>query len=472
MPKDELLDALKRARTRDVNWREGRAFSLVFQAGEDVYEVAKEAYAMYFSENALNPGAFPSLRRFEAEVVAMTAALLGGDEQAVGNMTSGGTESILLAMFAAREWARANHPEIDAPEVVMPVTGHPAFEKAAHYFGLKIVHTPVSADFRADVEAMRAAITPNTVLLVGSAPSYPQGVIDPIADIASLARERGLLCHVDACVGGLMLPFARKLGYPIPDFDFRVPGVTSISADLHKYGYTAKGASVLLYRNKALRRHQIFAYTEWPGGIYASAGLLGTRPGGAVASAWAVMQYLGEEGYLAIADDVMQTARAIREGVERIEGLRILGNPDISVMAIASDELDIYQVGDEMTVRGWHLDRQQYPASLHLTVHRGHKHVVERFLADLAASAAQVRKPTPRRLATDIALAASRFIMRALPEGWVSRLVDGVSARMGGGGLPKRSAAMYGMMGALPNRGDLRELVIDLVESFTEPPPS
>jgi len=257
---------------------------------------------LFFSENALNPTVFPSLRRMETEVVAMTAALLGGDEHTVGNMTSGGTESLLMAVLTAREWGRAHKPDVQAPEMVLPATAHPAFEKAAHYFGVRPVHVPVGPDLRADVERMRAAITPRTVLLVGSAPSYPHGVVDPIVEIAQVAQEHGLLCHVDACVGGFELPFLRRLGYPVPDFDFQVPGVTSMSADLHKYGYAAKGASVVLYRDSALRRHQFFAYTDWPGGVYASATLAGTRPAGPIAAAWAVLHYLGEEGYLALAE--------------------------------------------------------------------------------------------------------------------------------------------------------------------------
>ncbi len=319
---------------------------------------------------------------------------------------------------------------------------------------------------------MRAAITPNTIMLVGSAPSYPQGVVDPISEIAALAAEHGLLCHVDACVGGFMLPFVRKLGYPIPPFDFSVPGVTSISADLHKYGYTAKGASLILYRDKALRRHQMFAYTDWPGGIYASPTMAGTRPGGAIASAWAVMNYLGEDGYLRIADIVMQTVAKLRQGIAAIDGVHILGDPDMSVMALGSDSLDIYQIGDEMTVRGWHLDRQQFPPSLHLTIHAGHAPVADQFLDDLASSVAQVRKPTPRRLGTNFLMWLVGILTAILPESWLSWIVDRASGMLAGGGgaLPERSAAMYGMMGSLPNRGDLQELVLDLVEGFTEPP--
>ncbi|MBC7224497.1 MAG: aspartate aminotransferase family protein, partial [Anaerolineae bacterium] len=227
-PREEVLAALRAARERDARWHEGRTWCLVYHAGDDILDLLKEAYTLFFAENALNPMAFPSLRKFEAEVVAMTASLLGGDEETAGTMTSGGTESILMAVKTARDWARAHRPDVVAPEMVLPATAHPAFHKAGHYFGVRPVVVPVDGGFRADVEAARQAITPRTILLVGSAPTYPHGVMDPIADLAALAQEHGCLFHVDACVGGFILPFVRRQGYPVPDFDFRVPGVTSI----------------------------------------------------------------------------------------------------------------------------------------------------------------------------------------------------------------------------------------------------
>ena len=351
--KDEVLAAMQAARQDDVNWQEGKAFSLVFAAGQEVSELLKEAYTLFFSENGLNPMAFPSLRKFEAEVVAMCIHLLNGGEQAAGNMTTGGTESLLMTVLTAREWARANHPEIHTPEMVLPATAHPAFDKAAHYFGVKAVRVPVRADFRADVDACRAAITPQTILMVGSAPSYPQGVIDPIAELAQIAQERKLLFHVDACVGGMMLPFVRRLGYPVPEFDFRVPGVTSISADLHKYGYSAKGSSVILYRTHELRRHQFFVTTDWAGGVYASPTMAGTRPGGPIAASWAILNYLGEEGYLKITDTVMKTALKLRQGVSAIRGLKVLSTPEMSVFAIGSDDLNVYPFRVRRTLQEW-----------------------------------------------------------------------------------------------------------------------
>jgi sphinganine-1-phosphate aldolase len=473
---DAVLASMQRHRQHDARWQEGKTWSLVYHLGEEepqyasVPDLLRRAHTMFFSENGLNPMAFPSLKRFEADVVSMTASLLGGDAQTTGNMTSGGTESVLMAVKTARQWARARDPANTEPEMILPITAHPAFEKAAHYFGVKSVHVPVAPDFRADVEAVRAAVTPRTILLVGSAPSYPHGVVDPIAELAQIAREKDLLFHVDACVGGFMLPFVRKLGYPVPDFDFRVPGVTSMSADLHKYAYAAKGASVVLYHNKALRRHQFFAYTDWPGGIYASPTMAGTRPAGPIAAAWAILNHLGEEGYLGIATTVMETATRIREGVEAIDGVQILGDPAMSILAIGSDRLNVYEIGDELAERGWYLDRQQFPPSLHLTVTHAHAQVAGQFLYDLEQAVARVRRPSLGKLSNAVTVGLVQAAGKFLPADVMSSLTARASSVAGlkGAAIPKRSAAMYGMMASLPNRGDLEELVLDILDGLTE----
>lgn len=467
MARDAVFARMQALRDHDVRWREGRVWSLVFPAGPDVEEVASTAYTMFFGENGLNPTAFPSLRTFETEVVAMTAALLGGDAEVAGNMTSGGTESILLAVKTARDWARHERPHVTQPEIVACQSVHPAFAKAAHYFGLRLVAVPARPDLRADVDRIAAAINPNTILLVGSAPAYPHGVVDPIGELAQLAAGRGLLLHVDACVGGMLLPFARRLGYPVPDFDFAVPGVTSMSVDLHKYGYAAKGASVVLYRNPSLRRHQFFVATGWPGGIYPSPTMTGTRPGGTIAAAWAVMNYLGEAGYLTLAEQVMQTAKTLQAGIERIDGVQVLGKPDMSVMAIASDRFDIYDIGDELTLCGWHLDRQQFPPTLHLTVMPAHAATANQFLDDLAAAVAAVRRPSLARWRKDLLLRLVRVLTRILPPALVSRLTGRFAPA--GGGMPTRTAAIYGLIGSLPNRDDVDNLVLDLLDSMTRP---
>ncbi len=465
----EVIAAMQAARDADARWQDGKTWSLVFHAGDEVTDLLKLAYALFFSENGLNPMAFPSLKKFEAEVVAMTSSLLGGDDQTVGNLTSGGTESILLAVKTARDWAREHRPEIEIPEIVLPASAHPAFDKAGHYFGVKIIHVPVASDFRADVYAMRAAVTRNTIMMAGSAPSYPQGVVDPITDLATVAQEQQILFHVDACVGGFMLPFVARLGYEVPSFDFSVPGVTSISVDLHKYGYAAKGASVILYRDRDLRRHQFFIRTDWSGGIYASPGIGGTRPGGAIAASWAIMNYLGQEGYLAIATKVMQTTDKIRQGIEAISGLNVLGDPPMSVLAIGSDRLNIYEVGDELSQKGWHLDRQQDPPSLHLTVTHAHAAVVDQFLEDLEEATGKARRLSLAKITTKVQVGLVKAAARILPEKTMSDLTTRASSLIGvsGGTMPKRSAAMYGMMASLPNRSDLDEMVLDILDDLT-----
>jgi glutamate/tyrosine decarboxylase-like PLP-dependent enzyme len=466
--KNEVLDAMRAARDHDVQWQKGRAFSLVYHAGKDVDDVIKEASLLFFSENGLNPTAFPSLRKFETEIVAMTASLLGGDAETVGSVTSGGTESLLMTVKTARDWARKNRPEIKEPEMILPVTGHPAFEKASEYFGVKTVHIPVREDYRADVDAARAAVNANTILMIGSAPAYPHGVVDPIRELAAIAQEHGILFHTDACVGGFMLPFVRKLGKPIPDFDLSVPGVTSISADLHKYGYAAKGASVILYKTAQLRRHQMFVYADWPGGIYPSPAMGGTRPGGPIAAAWAVMNYLGEAGYLNLTEQVMRAALRLQAGVNAVPGIKVLSNPEMSVFAIGSDGLDVYALADELTTRNWHLDRQQFPPTLHMTVQFGHIGVVDEFLDDLTQAAEVIRRPGINKTANAWLLKAANLLVRVLPERWVTKLMGKASGLLGGGGsLPGKMAPMYGLIGSLPNRGDLRELVLDLLDGMT-----
>lgn len=407
---DEALQRLAALRSDDARWAEGRTFSLVYHAGDEHTEFLKRAYALYFSENALNPTAFASLRRCEREVVAMALKLLGGGAESAGTMTSGGSESLFLALKAYRDRARSEGT-LDGPaEVIAPRSAHPAIDKAAHSLGLRVVQTPVGPDFRADLAATRAAITPRTILLIGSAPSYPQGVVDPIAELGALALERGLGLHVDACVGGFQLPFLRQLGEPIPPFDLSVPGVTSLSADLHKYGFAAKGASVILYRERALRRHQFFARSDWPGGLFGSTTVQGTRAGGSIAAAWATLMALGQDGYQRMAQHILRIARAFQVGIAAIPGLRVLGQPAMSVFAFAAEALpgedapgdredrsgpavvDLLAVADHLELRGWHCDRQQHPTALHLMITPAHEAVVDEYLSDLRACVDHVRR--------------------------------------------------------------------------------
>ena len=374
----------------DLRWKEGRAFSLAYYAGSEVQAVADQAYAMYGSTNGLNADAFPSLKKFQADVVATVNRWVHGDETSAGFMTSGGTESILLAVKAARERGRREFG-ITQPNVVLPTSAHAAFEKACYYFGLESRRVPVRADWRADVEATRQAIDANTVLIVGSAPQYPQGVVDPIVDLAAIARERNINCHVDACMGGVTLTFLERLGENIPLWDFRVDGVTSISVDLHKYGYTSKGTSVIMHRNRQLRSYQTFVTDNWLGGFYGSSGVLGTKSGGPMASAWAVMNYLGDEGYLRLTESARATTRQLADAIEKIDGLHLRAYPDSTLLSFGAQNFDVFAVADELAKTGWYVDRQAPPDSLHCTVNAVHHQVIEEFIVDLSQAVTKVR---------------------------------------------------------------------------------
>lgn len=433
VPPDQLLAALEAARASDVDWRGGRVFSLVYHAGAEHEELVRRAHAAYASGNLLNPVAFKGLRRLEAEVVEMAATLLNGPEGAVGAVTSGGTESILVAVAALRDRARRERPWIRRPELVVPRTVHPAFDKAAHYFGVKLRRVEVGPDLRADVGAMARRIGHSTIGLVGSAPQYAHGVVDPIGELGELAARHRLPLHVDACLGGFVLPWIERLGRPLPPWDFRVAGVTSISADLHKFAYAGKGASVLLWRSMDLMRHQFFVATEFPGGIYASPTLLGTRPGGPIAAAWAALRGLGAEGYLELTRAALEAADRIRDGVRAIPGLALVGEPDSTIVAYraADGGPDIYALADRLEARGWAVDRQQHPASVHLTCTANHLAIAGDYLADLRAAADEVAR-------------------------------DPSLARGG-------SAPMYGMMARVPVRGLVRSSVRKVLESMYAP---
>ncbi len=388
---EAVLAELRAKGERDTDWRGGKVFSLVYHAGEAHEKLLLDAHALYASTNLLNPMAFKSLKEMENDLVEMAGRLFHCSG-AVGAVTSGGTESLLVMVAAYRDRARREKPWILRPQLVVPSTIHPAFDKAAHYFGVELKKVPVGDDLRANVRAMEKAIGWRTIGIAASAPQYPHGVIDPIAELGEIAQAKNLPMHVDACVGGFMLPWIEKLGRPLPKWDFRVPGVTSISADLHKYGYCAKGASLLLWRSIDQMRHQFFVATDFPGGIYASPTLLGTRPGGPVAAAWAAMQTLGVDGYLALTKRALDAADALRQGIARIPGLVLLGHGQATIVSFAATKLDIYAIADRLEARGWTADRQHRPASLHLTVTANHGPIVDDYLKDLAAAVDDVRK--------------------------------------------------------------------------------
>ncbi|KAG9150643.1 hypothetical protein Leryth_008110 [Lithospermum erythrorhizon] len=429
----EVLQKMKEEKQKDADWK-GKCSGTVYIGGnneEGHFSLINEACSMFAHTNPLHLDVFSSVVRFEAEVVAMSASLLGSKDKAsggevCGNMTSGGTESILLAMKSSRDYMKAQKG-ISKPEMIIAESAHSAYDKAAQYFNIKLRRVPVTKDFRADVNAMRRQINNNTILIVGSSPGYPHGIIDPIEELGELATKYGICFHVDLCLGGFVLPFARKLGYPVPPFDFSVQGVTSISVDVHKYGLAPKGTSVVLYRHHQLRKHQFVAVTEWTGGLYVSPTIAGSRPGGLVAGAWAAMMSLGLEGYLENTRQIMEASKKIQKGIQQIPELNIIGRPDMTIVAFGSDKLDIFEVNDNMTGKGWHLNALQRPNSIHICVTLQHVEVVEDFLKDLT-DAVQTVKENP---------------------GPVS------------GGM----APIYGAAGKIPDRVMVKDLLVDFLDS-------
>ncbi len=391
----ELVERL--AAAEEPRWRDGFASGAVYHGDREHVAFLNRVYAAQSQSTPLHPDLWPSATKFEAEIVSMTAHMLGGGQPGAGTpvagtVTSGGTESILLARKAYRDFARARRG-IAEPEIVAPVTAHAAFDKAAGYFDMPLIRVPVDDGGKADPDAVAAAVTANTAVVVGSAPTFPHGVIDPIPQLAELAAERGVGCHVDACLGGFVLPWAERLGYPVPPFDFRLPGVTSMTADTHKYGYAAKGTSVVLYRDRELRRFQFYTTADWPGGLYMSPTLAGSRPGALSAVCWAALVSVGERGYLEAARRILQTGAQVRDGVAAISGLRVIGDPLWVIAFAAGEGLDIFQIMENMAHRGWSLNGLQRPPAVHIAITLRHTApgVAERFLTDLRESVAEVR---------------------------------------------------------------------------------
>ena len=431
---DDILQEMAAFKQKDADYLGGRTWSLVYHHSDAHDQFLKKAHNLFFCENALNPMAFRSLKRFEHEVIQMAARLLNGDDRVTGTLTSGGTESCLLPVLACRERAAAKKRWTRfTPEMIAPESIHVAWDKAARYFNVKMVKIPLTRDLTMDLGCLQKKINRNTIMIVASAPSYPHGVIDPVADIGRLAAQKKIPFHVDACLGGFFLPFMEAAGHPVPRFDFRCPGVTSMSADVHKYGFGAKGASVVLYKDISYLKHQFFIHTDWPGGVFASPALLGTRPGGPIAAAWAAVNAMGMEGYKTMAAGVMQTTRQIMSGIRSVKGLKILGKPQMSVFAYtaADKNINIFAVADLMEEKGWHIDRLQKPRGLHAMVTPAHEQVAGQYLEDLNESVAAAR---------------------ANPD---------LAA--------KGNAAMYGMMATVPFRGMIRKEVMKMMENMYGP---
>ena len=461
--KKQLLDSLEKYRLKDIDWRKGKAFCLVYYPGDERAKLIKSIYDEFYSENALNPSATPTLTRMESEVISMCADLFHGDNNVRGNITSGGTESILLAVKTARDWARKHKPQIKHPEVIIPSSAHPAFIKAFKYFELDFVVVPVK-NFRADPKEMEKAVSKNTILLVGSAPSYPHGLIDPIAEIAEIAKKNNLLCHVDSCIGGFILPFVKKLGFPLIDFDFKVEGVTSISADMHKYGYSPKGASIVLYKDSSLRKFQFSVYTKWSGGVYGSPTILGTRPGGCIAGAWAALKGIGEDGYLEMAKETMKSTKQLIEGINEIKDLQLIDNPDMSIVSFQSSSINVYQLADVLNKKGWHFERQQLPPSLHFTINYIHRDVMETFIKELKSAVKEVKRFKLSKLSDKLQIGLVKSAKNILPGGVISKFQQTQSKSSD---IHKENTSpMYGMMNVLAGSDDLDDIVLDFMDKI------
>ncbi|XP_024062374.1 sphingosine-1-phosphate lyase 1 [Terrapene carolina triunguis] len=394
MSQPVLLEKMKEYSSMGkVHWEDGKVSGTVYSGEEKLTHLLVKVYEEFAWSNPLHPDVFPGLRKMEAEVVRMACTLFNGGPNSCGVMTSGGTESILMACKAYRDLAYERG--IKHPEILVPMSVHAAFDKAAHYFGLKIVHIPLTKTMQVDVQAMKRAISKNTAMLTCSAPQFPHGVMDPIEEVAKLALKYRIPFHVDACLGGFLIAFMEKAGFPLQrPFDFRVEGVTSISADTHKYGYAPKGSSVVLYSDKKYRHYQFFVAPDWQGGIYASPTIAGSRPGGIIAACWATLMYMGEDGYVEATKKIISTARFIESGLRKIDNIQIFGKPEVSVISIGSDVFDIYRLSNLLSTRGWNLNVLQFPSSIHLCITLLHTKpgIAEQFLEDVRDCVLEIMK--------------------------------------------------------------------------------
>ena len=449
--RDDVLGALTDARTRDLK-SDGRAFAFVYDPGEDAKSVAREAFTACMGINALDPTVYPSARTIENAVVAAWLELLHGPEGAVGTATAGGTESVMLAVKTARDHARKTRPEITRPKMLLPETAHACFHKAAHYLGVEVV--PVAVDpetLRASVEDAKSKMSAEVILVVGSAPSYAHGVVDPITELAALASSHGALMHVDACVGGCVLPFLRDNGAPVPDFDFRVPGVTSVSLDLHKYGFAPKGVSLLLLRTRALRDAQYFACANWTGYTVVNSTTLGSKSAAAMGAAFALMGYLGKKGYRERAKAMWDTTTSLVSVVDQTPGLRMVGRPDMNLFAFTTEEGDVFELADRLAERGWHVQPTYAfgasPAHIHLTIDPTNAARA----SDLAADLRRCLVELPAKVSPPAEVVAM-LSMLASSEDAQGLDASAIMAQLGiaDGQLPSRAATIHRLLDAAP----------------------
>ena len=450
---EDILARLEAFKDHDPKYKDGRVWSLVYYLDEEHAAFLKDCYHSFACENGLNPGAFKSLKKLETEVISATADILNGSEEVCGVLTSGGTESCMMAVKTYRDLAR-DQRRVRKPEMIIPATAHVAWFKASEYFGVKIRLVPLTQEFTPDLNKLERMINRNTVMILGSAPEYPHGTIDPIEKMGAIAQRKSIPLHVDACVGGFILPFMEMNGESLPVWDYRVPAVTSISADIHKYGYAAKGASTITYRNLDYLRYQMFAYENWPGGVFASSALLGTRPGGAYAAAWAATQYFGKQGYRKLASETLEAVNLLKAGIGSMPELEVIGTPQGPLFCYRSvtPDVNIYAVGDQMDACGWQVNRNQFPAALHAMVTAQHLKVVDQYLADLR-KAVETVKANPE-LAQQ-GRAATYGMMAHVPlRGMVKKKVLEIFSeqyRAGGGEIDIEAAAESGIGGGEEN---------------------
>jgi len=461
-----ILAAISDARTGDLK-TDGRAFAFVYDAGEETRELAREAFAACMGINGLDPTVYPSARKLENAVVRASLELMGAPEGAVGTATAGGTESVMLAVKAARDHARKTRPQITAPKMLLPVTAHACFHKAAHYLGVEVVVVDVDpVTFRADVADARAKMSEDVVLVVGSAPSYAHGVIDPIPELAALAAEHGTLMHVDACVGGCVLPFLRDTGVAVAPFDFAVPGVTSISLDLHKYGFAPKGISVLLQRRPELRRAQYFACASWTGYAIVNTTTLGSKSVAAIGAAFAVMQHLGKEGYRERAKRMWEATQHLVSVIDRTPGVHLVARPDANLFAFTTDKGDVFELADRLTELGWHVQPTYSfgpsPAHIHVTIDPGNAEHAEAFGRDLERSLVEL----PDAIEPPAPVVA---MLGSLGDGAADLDSGMLMGQLGiqDGRLPTRAAFIHRLINAAPPAAREGLLVLFMGELFT-----